>query len=78
MVLLSMPVEWVELPPLLADSFPQSLCPEESNCLRDVVVLGVVVVGGGGVAVAVAATQKGPLNPGLHLHFVSYGLEFST
>ena len=70
------------------------MCPEESNCLpviisvalfvssptllMVVVVFGVVVVAVVVVTVAVAATQKGPLNPGLHLHFVSYGLEFST
>ena len=30
------------------------------------------------IVAVVAVSQKSPLNPGLHLHFVSYKLEMST
>ena len=46
-----------------------------------VVGLGFIVVGlfvVVTIVAVVAVSQKAPLNPGLHLHFVSYRLEMST
>ena len=47
-----------------------------------VVGLGFIIVGLFVVVVTIvsviAVSQKAPLNPGLHLHFVSYKLEMST
>ena len=44
----------------------------------DFIVVGLFVVVVATIVSVAAVSQKAPLNPGLHLHFVSYRLEMST